>query len=509
MFVVGVLATLLAQRWVARVLVAETSSVTDLLTESLLLAGLLTTLVVGLLANRLMTERIRTTEQRADTDPLTGLYNRSGITQALDEMLQAPGTGRGLVAVLFVDVDRLKVVNDSLGHVVGDEVLVRLAQRLQLMADERTIVSRFGGDEFVLVVGGLRDLGEAVAIAQSALRVFAKPIKAGDVELRMDASVGVSFARVAEPVAADELIRDADAAMYDAKRAGGSRYSVFDERLRVEAVDRLVVEQSLSQAVQLEEIETWLQPIVDVEALQLVSLEALVRWRCDDGGIVAPQRFLGIALETGLIVPIGDWVLNEACSAAVALGSGLRVAVNLSEREMADPGCLRRIMTAIDRSGLDPSRLTLEISEDLMVDRLAGSIDLLRTIRDCGVRLSIDDFGTGRSSLSYVKRLDMISEVKIDRTFVADIASSDADRAIVSAVVAMATSLGMEVVAEGVETDAQLDCLHDLGVRLMQGYYFGRPMTTDIAATLISGAVIEDPAHPIGVGSPSWPLVMA
>ncbi len=466
--------------------VAGGSSSTDLL----VVIGLGVTLMVGLLAHLWrrwdlqadeMAVQLETTERRANTDPLTGLVNRVGITEALAQMLDERRETRGIVAVLFVDIDRLKVVNDSLGHSVGDEVLIGLGQRFLQVSEGRAVVGRFGGDEFVLLAGGLRDLGAAIAIAQDVLRSLGQPITAGEVELRMDASIGVAFARSTEVVMAGELIRDADAAMYESKRGGGNSYSVFDDRLRVEAVDRLLVEQSLGQAVDLNEIEAWFQPIVDVDKSIIVAMEALVRWRSDSDGVVAPHRFLPIALETGLIVPIGDWMLTEACEVAAILGRhGIDMAVNLSERELADPRCLQRVMTAIDAAGIEPSRLTLEISEDLMVDRLARSIELLRTIRERGVRLSIDDFGTGRSSLSYVKRLDMIAELKIDQSFVAEIASSEADRAIVAAIMAMASSLGMEVVAEGVETAAQLNCLRDLGVGQMQGFYFGRPQPRDM-----------------------------
>ncbi|MDH3705921.1 MAG: bifunctional diguanylate cyclase/phosphodiesterase [Acidimicrobiia bacterium] len=439
-----------------------------------------------------LTEQLVTTERRANTDPLTGLLNREGITDALTDLLARRHEGSGLVAALFVDVDRLKVVNDSLGHGVGDEVLVRLAQRFQQVAVERAAVGRFGGDEFVLVAGGLRDLGAAIGIAQDVLRSLTQPLRAGDVELRVDASVGVAFARSTEAVEAADLIRDADAAMYEAKRGGGSRYSVFDDRLRVEAVDRLLVEQSLGQAVQLREMETWFQPIVDVDRSALAGLEALVRWRSDDDGVVTPHRFLPVALETGLIVPIGGSVLVDACEVAAELaGQGLSVAVNLSERELADPSCVDRVLAAVERSGIETSQLVLEVSEDLMLDRLARSVELLRTIRERGVRLAIDDFGTGMSSLSYVKRLDMISELKIDQSFVADIGSSEADRAIVAAIMAMSESLGMQVVAEGVETDLQVARLRDLGVRLMQGYHFGRPVPRAMAVELARAGNVE------------------
>ncbi|MGI9601457.1 MAG: putative bifunctional diguanylate cyclase/phosphodiesterase, partial [Acidimicrobiales bacterium] len=404
---------------------------------------------------------------------------------ALSELLVQREAVGGLVAVLFIDVDRLKVVNDSLGHGVGDEVLNSLATRFGQVAEPGAVVGRFGGDEFVLVAGGLRDLGAAVAFAQDVLRSLDRPLAAGEVELRMDASIGVSFARQNEDVSASDLIRDADAAMYESKRTGGSSYSVFDDRLRVEAVDRLLVEQSLGQAVQLDEMETWFQPIVDVIESRVVALEALVRWRSDDDGVVLPHRFLPVALETGLIVPIGDVVLGQACEVAAEVAdAGIDMAVNLSERELADPRCLERVMAAVDGSGIDPSRLTLEISEDLMIDRLVRSIELLRIIHGRGVRLSIDDFGTGRSSLSYVKRLDMIAELKIDQSFVSEIASSEADRAIVAAIMAMTTSLGMEVVAEGVETDAQLNVLRDLGVVQMQGFHFGRPQPRQMVVAM-------------------------
>ncbi|NNE75215.1 MAG: EAL domain-containing protein [Acidimicrobiales bacterium] len=422
-------------------------------------------------------------EHRAMHDELTGLPNRAALMTHLAERIGGGRKPAAPIWVLFLDMDRLKVINDSLGHSVGDASLLQVAERLLRVAAPHP-VARFGGDEFVVVVEDFTHESQAIELAEHVLAALAEPMEIGGQRLQMGASIGLAVADGSEPLSPDDLLRDADSAMYRAKRSGGDTYSVFDESLRQEAVNRLEMEQHLAEAIENREFEAWYQPIVDVDRGEIAALEALVRWRRASGEIESPARFLPVAHETGQIVDIGEQVLNQACRTLAELANlGLfrypHMAVNVSEGELADVNFIERVDRAIRKTGIPPQNLTLEINEDIMIDRVESSIALMRELERKGVRLSIDDFGTGLSSLSYFKRLSMMSELKIDRSFVIELCTSSADQAVVSAVVAMATSLGIDVVAEGVEEFEQVQKLRELGVNLMQGYYFCRPKPRD------------------------------
>ncbi len=426
-------------------------------------------------------DELDTTSHRARHDPLTGLLNRS----AMREVVQSLCTDRndGMIGLLFIDLDRLKIVNDSLGHSIGDTVLKAAAERLHSTVGDVGILSRFGGDEFVVVVDGLSSADEAVALARQIVVSLRSPLQTSQLELSLTASVGIACARAAE-ADSETLVRDADAAMYEAKAAGGNGYAVFDEKLRERVTSRLELENSLRSAISGGELEVYFQPVVDVDQDRIVSVEALVRWDRAEFGLVGPVRFLPVANETGMIVQIGEIVADRACEMAARMRSvspehPIGVAMNLSERELLAPRVVERIGGALARHGVAPELLTIEINEDVVVDGHGRTLDVLRMLEHLGVRLAIDDFGTGLSSLGHVKRLEMVSTIKIDKTFVEDIDRDEADQAIVSAVVAMSATLGHSVVAEGVERPEQQRMLRELGVHLMQGYRWSPAVPAD------------------------------
>ncbi len=434
----------------------------------------------SVLRTRDIRQELGATQVEARRDPLTGLVNRAGFMENLERSIRELDQAHRFVAVLFVDVDRLKVINDSLGHSIGDLALVEIGRRFGAIGRWTDTVARFGGDEFVLLCSGLQQASDSVRVAEQVLLSLAQPIPVDEMELVMTASIGVAVASVANRTDAESLVRDADTAMYEAKAAGGNRIVLFDDGLRVKVTGRLEVERSLRSAVDNGELDVHFQPIVDARTGSIVSAEALVRWFPREGGSISPGVFMPVASETGLVVQIGDFVLQQACVLAAELERTfpgippISIAVNVAERQLLDAGFVNRVRLMSQGARIWPHQITLEITEDVMIDRLGRSLEVLRKLADIGFGLAIDDFGTGMSSLSYVKRLDMVKTLKIDRAFVTDVVSDPADRAIVSSVVAMARTLGVNVVAEGVEQPEQADVLRHLGVHRMQGFLWSK-----------------------------------
>jgi diguanylate cyclase (GGDEF)-like protein/PAS domain S-box-containing protein len=432
-----------------------------------------------------VTER-RQFEQRlayqATHDPLTGLPNRAAIMQHLAEAL-AVADPANPVAVVFLDLDHFKWVNDSLGHDAGDDLLRALAHRLLGVVRATDSVGRFGGDEFVVIMPGIRpaaglsDRERASDLAARLTNVFRDSYVLGEREVFLTASLGVAFvdAAGARP---DQIVRDADSAMYRAKELGRNRYEVFDAPLRARAMRRLELELALRRAVDRDELRVFYQPEIDLTTGTVVGCEALVRWARPDHGLVLPGEFIPLAEETGVIDDIGAWVLREACRTAVSWPRNgrepTRVRVNLAPRQLARSDLVAEVELVLTETGLTPDALCLEITETALVDETGHARDVLERLAMLGVRIAIDDFGTGWSSLGYLKRLP-VDELKIDRSFVDGLGSDAEDTAIVTAVVNMAQALGLAVVAEGVETETQRDELVRLGCRLAQGYLFGRP----------------------------------
>ncbi len=422
--------------------------------------------------------RLERSEYDARHDLLTGLYNRAGITAELNGLLRDRQPGE-IVGVLFLDLDRLKVINDSIGHSAGDEVLAIVARRLDSIVREGDVVGRFGGDEFVLASGSLRSVDDLESAAERVLTALREPVILADGSSQMvSASIGIAYVDEGSE-SAEVMLRDADLAMYRAKETGGARYEVFDKELRTAALARLEVERELRRAIRTGQLVVHYQPIVDVATGRVDRLEALVRWNHPTRGMVPPGQFLGVAAESGLIVDVGEHVLREACRQvalwSTAVGRPICISVNVAERQLVDTGLIDTVRRVLAESGIRPDQLELEITEELIVEKLDRRLTILRKLDAMGIKLAIDDFGTSRASLGQLKRLDMVSTLKIDRAFVIDIADDPVDRKIVTAIVALAESMGMEVVAEGVEYIEQVTVLKDLGVEFIQGFYFQRP----------------------------------
>jgi diguanylate cyclase (GGDEF)-like protein len=425
--------------------------------------------------------------QMAHYDGLTGLPNRRMFTDRLTQALGRARRRETRVAVLFVDLDRFKPVNDILGHAVGDEVLRELAGRLRVALREEDTLARIGGDEFTVILEEVTRREDAVRVAERLLAAVTPPLEVAGQEVVVGASVGIALSHDDGDDAAT-LVKNADMAMYRAKQDGRGVFCFYAGEMADEASARLRMEAALRHALEREEFRVYLQPQVEAAGGRLVGAEALLRWVNDDVGPVGPDVFVPILEETGLIFPVGEWVLAEACRIARAWpevhGAPLRIAVNLSGRQLhqADPAAL--VARVLEETGLPASRLELELTESVVMEHAGETVERLKALDALGVSLAVDDFGTGYSSLSYLKAFP-IRALKIDRSFVHDITDDDGDRAIAAAVISLAHSLNLHVVAEGVETTDQLAVLRDLNCDLAQGYLFGRPEPAeDFAARL-------------------------
>jgi diguanylate cyclase (GGDEF)-like protein/PAS domain S-box-containing protein len=429
---------------------------------------------------------------RALHDPLTGLPNRILFLDRLELALARLRRGKSLAAVMFLDLDRFKLVNDSLGHHAGDEILTAVAPRLKQALRATDTVARFGGDEFGIL---LEDIDSELAATQAAERiaaVFARPFVLGSAEHFVTASVGIALARGGER--ADELVRDADTAMYRAKEAGRARYELFDDDLRARAVSRLRMETELRRALERDELWLEYQPVVSLREETIVSLEALLRWRHPERGLIPPAEFIPIAEETGLIESIGSRVLDEACRQAAHWHAAMLdrppvgISVNLSAVQIANSTLPDTVAMAVRAADLDPSTLRLEITESVLLAETARLTDTLAALRELGVQLVLDDFGTGYSSLGYLTRLPL-DALKVDRAFVSRLGQDPQDTSITEAIIAMAGALSLPVICEGVETDVQLAELRRMGCDQVQGYYFSRP----VSAQAITSMLLEGP----------------
>lgn len=420
--------------------------------------------------------------QQANHDALTGLANRHLLTDRLEQALIYARRAHRVSGVLVLDLDRFKTVNDSLGHSQGDLLLKAVAQRLGACVRQGDTVARLGGDEFVLVLADVAEVSDIVPVAQKILIALSQPVQVGEQSLAVSTSLGISvYPRDGET--ADVLLQHADTAMYRAKARGGNGMAFFTQEMNQETVERLRIEAGLRQALAQGELRLHFQPIIDAASGRIVSAEALVRWQDPAQGLVMPMRFIPVAEESGLIVPIGEWVLHEACARARAWrdqGHGaVAVAVNLSARQFSDPSLDERVASALAATGCPAALLQLEITESMVMAQPEQAMATMQRLKAMGVKLSIDDFGTGYSSLSHLKRFP-VSKLKIDRSFVQDIETDPNDAAIVDAILVLAKKLGLRTVAEGVETEGQVAFLAALGCDEYQGYLFGRPCTSDV-----------------------------
>jgi diguanylate cyclase (GGDEF)-like protein/PAS domain S-box-containing protein len=413
---------------------------------------------------------------RALHDALTGLPNRALVLDRLGHAGARLRVGERL-AVLLLDVDRFKLVNETYGQPAGDQLLVELGRRLAATARPGDTVGRFAADEFVVLCEGLNGDRDALGLAERLMDATRRPFEIEGRLLTLTTSIGIATSNGARP--AEDVLQDADAAMYRAKERGRDRYEVFDEAIRTTAVHRLETEAALRRALDRGELRVHYQPAVAIETGQTINVEALVRWEHPEHGLVLPGQFISLAEETGLIVPIGEFVLREACRQAVAWPTGamgsLTMAVNVSARQLADDTFVGLVAEILAEVGLAPELLCLEITESAMVD---GAAPTLQALRDLGVRLSIDDFGTGYSSLLRLKQLP-VDQLKVDRSFVAGLGRDPGDTAIVAGVVGLARALGLAVVAEGVEGEEQVIDLRAMGCELAQGFYWCKPLPAD------------------------------
>jgi diguanylate cyclase (GGDEF)-like protein len=419
-------------------------------------------------------------------DPLTGLANRRLFIDELGSALRRARRRRTDVTVLFLDIDHFKVFNDSMGHLVGDEVLRIVANRVQQAVRPHDVVARFGGDEFTIACEGLGGAAEAEDLAEHFRQAIEGPVQVGDREAFLTVSIGIARSDGWE--SPRDLVANADAAMYQAKATGRAGVSTFDEGMRAQSRDRLHMESALRRAIDKAELRLVYQPQVDLASGQLVGVEALLRWDSEELGAIAPAEFIPIAEETDLIMGIGEWVLQEACTQAgrwrESRGWSPLVSVNASARQFGRPSVfLENVTNALGTSGLEPEQLRIEVTESTLGDP-AASGPLVARLKGLGVSLSIDDFGTGFSSLARLRSFP-VDELKIDRSFVEGLETQADDRAVVAAVIGMAKALHLDTVGEGVETVGQLDILRTLGCTRVQGYYLGRPMPApDITALL-------------------------
>ena len=435
----------------------------------------------------LMVRRTRTAAQHAENhlhylahvDSVTQLPNRHEFNDALAYALARADRQDSSVGLLLLDLDNFKVVNDTLGHHCGDQLLKLVAERLVAILRGTDIICRIGGDEFVVIVEPADDASEMASVARKILAVLAAPFDLEGHQLYVSASIGVSlYPFDAQDVAT--LTRNADTAMYHAKHQGKNRYAVFKAEMELRAQRRLRMEANLRRALQNEELYLHYQPQIDLRSGRIVGVEALIRWNCREMGQLSPAEFIPVAEESGIIVDLGRWVLQSACrQAAVWCKAGLldsleHVAVNLSACQARDPGLMDDIRAILDETQLPHGLLELEITEGVLMDNIHANVELMRRLQETGIHLSIDDFGTGYSSMSYLKRLP-IDQLKIDRSFVHDLPGEG--EAIVTAIIAMAHSLHLKVVAEGVETLRQVEFLRTAGCDNVQGFFFARPMT--------------------------------
>jgi diguanylate cyclase (GGDEF)-like protein len=422
-------------------------------------------------------------------DALTGLPNRGLLQDRLSKALASARRRKDKVAILFLDVDRFKVINDSIGHSGGDLVLQEVAERLKRWAREQDTVARLGGDEFLIVLTAIKDFPDAAVAAERLMDAMTAEFVIQGHSFSMNCSLGISIFPE-HGTDGETLIKNADAAMYSAKDYGRNNFRFFTEDMNAQVVERLTLENSLRLALEKREFFLVYQPQMDIVTGKITGLEALLRWQHPELGLVPPDKFIRIAENCGLIVPIGEWVLRTACSQARKWHNegipAVPVAVNVSAVQFRQEGFCDLVRRVLRETGLAPKYLELEITESLLLSNADVMFSVFRELKAMGLRLAIDDFGTGYSSLSYLKQFP-VSKLKIDRSFVQDVAVDPDDAAITTAIIGMAKSLNLRVIAEGVENEAQMSFLRAHHCDEIQGYYFSRPLSADAVADKMRG----------------------
>ncbi|HEX8652255.1 MAG TPA: EAL domain-containing protein [Pyrinomonadaceae bacterium] len=424
-------------------------------------------------------------------DVLTGLPNRALFMDHLNlAIARAQRREDQMFAVLYLDLDRFKVINDSLGHMIGDQLLVEIARRLDGCLRPGDTVARLGGDEFTVLIDDIKDEGEAIYVAERIKKELAKPFNLSGREVFTTLSIGIAPSTTGYE-RAEDMLRDADTAMYRAKSMGKARHEIFDKAMHARAINLLQLETDLRKAIEHQEFFIQYQPIVDLDNFNLRGFEALVRWRHPERGFISPIDFIPVAEETGMIIQIGEWVLREACrqikrwQVVFPSDPPLFISVNLSGKQFTQVDLIHEVAYILSETKIDPHSLKLEITESMVMENIEAATEMLEELRALGVQLSIDDFGTGYSSLSYLHRFP-IDTLKIDRSFVTQMSENNENAEIVRTIVMLAQNLGMDVVAEGVETNEQLALLRKLGCENGQGYFFSKPLDVAGAEKIIA-----------------------
>lgn len=432
-------------------------------------------------------------QELAFHDSLTGLPNRLLFRDRVEQEVAISHRNHQRAAVLFLDLDRFKIVNDTLGHDAGDLLLKLVSERLRGAIRNNDTVARQGGDEFMVLLRDIQSTEDAATVASHIIKQLQAPFMLGTQEVHVGTSIGIAL-YPEDGRDFDGLTKHADVAMYHAKSSGGEQFSFFSETMNVRARERFLLETELHHALERNELVLAYQPQADIGTGCLTGAEALIRWRHPERGLVPPNDFIPLAEETGLILPIGEWVINEACrQIRTWLDDGLPlipVAVNLSARQFHQPDLVQRIEAALATYALPPQALVLEITESTVMDKADSTINILNRLAEAGFSIAIDDFGTGYSSLSYLKRFP-VDKLKVDKSFVSELPGNANDAAIATAIIQMGTSLGLRVVAEGVETSGQRDFLVDRGSHGMQGYWYARPMLVDDFTSFVQGHIDE------------------
>ncbi|MBE9042917.1 EAL domain-containing protein [Pleurocapsales cyanobacterium LEGE 10410] len=423
-------------------------------------------------------------------DSLTGLPNRSLFIKRLKELKQRRFKSNGFVAVIYLDLERFKLINDGLGYQAGDRILIATAQRLQEQLNSKAILARVGADEFAIAFKTNEDTVEAIQVANKLERELAVPFKLSEQEIFTSASIGLVFNRLHENFQSEELLQASHTAMYQAKASGKSQHKVFATKTHEQALERLQLEADLNQAIANQEFELYYQPIISLTTGSLNGFEALVRWRSPSRGFVSPGAFIPIAEETGLIVPMGKWILEAACRQMqqwrekYLQAESVMMSVNLSSRQFAQPDLIAQIQEALIVTQLEPTNLKLEITESMVMDNVEDTIVLLNQLKELNIKISMDDFGTGFSSFNYLHRFPT-DTLKVDRSFVSNMSQGDKNTEIVNIIIILAHRLGMDVIAEGIETEQERKILQDFNCEYGQGYFFAKPLSAKDATELL------------------------
>lgn len=426
-------------------------------------------------------------EKLAFYDMLTGLPNRSLCYERLEHIIALARTNHAVVAVLFIDLDNFKVINDTFGHYHGDMLLEDAANRLFCCLREKDTLSRVGGDEFIVILEDINEVSHAALVAKKLLDEMDRPYELGDNKVYISSSIGISVFP-GDGFGAEEMIKNADTAMHYAKEIGKNNSQFFFREMNEYALRKLSIIVRLRQALEKGEFELYYQPLMDIKEGVIAGVEALLRWEDPDMGFITPEEFIPLAEETGMIIPIGEWVLRTACCQNKKWQENgllpIVVSVNLSSRQLWHDGFVETVQRVLNETGLDASYLELELTESAVMKNAEAAMQRLRQLKALGVSIALDDFGTGYSSMSYLKRLNL-DKLKIDRSFVKDLPFDNEDAAITKAIIALAKSIRLVSTAEGVETEAQLEFLRKQNCEGAQGYFFSKPVTADTLEALL------------------------